>query len=144
MNLRARRTNDDLVLFDERRHLVALVEHVIDALACYRASEGDVAIHITSSHQTAANGCAISIYSCDRRNESRAGVPAVPERVAPAKAKWAGPRFSALGTAMVTAPFLVSAAPKPRARHLKKAPDYGVTTSPSSRKMEPEGSDTGT
>ena len=74
------------MLFDEWRHPVALVEHVIDALACYRASEGDVAIHITSSHQTAANGCAISMYSCDRRNGSQAGVPAVPSGSLPVHA----------------------------------------------------------
>jgi len=40
---------------------------------------------------------------------SRFPTPAVPERVAPAsrQSKWAGPRVSALGTALATAPFLV-------------------------------------
>ena len=39
----------------------------------------------------------------------------------------------------------VCLAQKRALRHLKKAPDYGVTTSPvTSRKMEPEGSDAGT
>ena len=39
----------------------------------------------------------------------RASPPAVPERVAPVscQSKWADPRVSALGTALVTAPFLV-------------------------------------
>src|SRR6516225_5050885 len=92
MNLRAGRTNDDLVLIDQRRHLVALVEHVIDTLARYQASEGDVAIHAPSSQQTGASGCAVSIATekkevCLRQikaprlmrrtvvNGSRAGVP---------------------------------------------------------------------
>jgi hypothetical protein len=41
--------------------------------------------------------------------------PAVPERVAPAsrKSKWAGPRVSALGTALVTAPFLIAVSKHP-------------------------------
>ena len=39
----------------------------------------------------------------------QASPPAVPERVAPAsrQSKWAGPRVSALGTALATAPFLI-------------------------------------
>jgi hypothetical protein len=39
----------------------------------------------------------------------RASPPAVPEWVAPAsrQSKWAGPRVSALGAALATAPFLV-------------------------------------
>jgi hypothetical protein len=80
------------MLIDQRRHLVALVEHVIDTLARYRASEGDVAIHAPSSQQTGASGCAVSIATekkevCLRQikaprlmrrtvvNGSRAGVP---------------------------------------------------------------------
>jgi len=39
----------------------------------------------------------------------QASPPAVPERFATAscQSKWAGPRVSALGTALVTAPFLI-------------------------------------
>jgi hypothetical protein len=55
MKLRAGRTSDDLILIDHR-HVVALVEHVIDAMACYRASKRGALIHVTSSRQTSANG----------------------------------------------------------------------------------------
>jgi hypothetical protein len=56
LNLGTGWTNDNLVLIDQRRHLVALVEHAIDPLACPRASEDDVAFHITSSQQSGTNG----------------------------------------------------------------------------------------
>ena len=44
MNLRAGWANDNLVLINQRPHLVELVEHAIDALARYRTSEGDIII----------------------------------------------------------------------------------------------------
>lgn len=47
MNHHAGRANDDLVLIDQRWHLVALVEHVIDALACSWAGEDNATIHTT-------------------------------------------------------------------------------------------------
>lgn len=64
MNFRTGRTNDDLVPVDWRWYLVGLVEHVIDALACCRTSEGYTSIHVASSQQTGRNGCAISISFC--------------------------------------------------------------------------------
>jgi hypothetical protein len=68
MNLRAGRTNDDLILIEQRRRLVALVEHVIDALASCRAGKGRVAIHIPSSQRIGVNNCAASISSYDEKN----------------------------------------------------------------------------
>jgi hypothetical protein len=66
MKLRAGWTSDDLILIDHR-HLVAPVEHVIDAMAGYRASKCGAAVHVTSSQQTSANGCVIAICSCEEK-----------------------------------------------------------------------------
>jgi hypothetical protein len=108
MNLRAGRTKDDLVLIDQRRHRVALVEHVIDALARYRAS--DMAHHHSKQPQTVAlSQSTLAIekktFEADQRTSADAAyrvqwiasgrpTPAVPERVAPASARQSGPVYA--------------------------------------------------
>jgi len=52
----------------------------------------------------------------DRTARTGLPTPAVPVRVAPAsrQSKWAGPRVSALGTALATAPFLIAVSRYPQ------------------------------